>query len=141
MARVTVDDVKEIFETNMGEGPMNAFITSAAVMVNNGPALVAITPALSEDELFELERWIAAHLAAIRDPIALRQKIGDSDAWHFPAAVTTAWSRGLGLTPYGQQALLIDRTGFLANAGKAKGSFRAAPRENSSSFTDGLTTE
>jgi len=138
-ARVTVQDVKDIFDTNMDDSFVEAFIRSASIIVNNCPATVAISPALSEDELFELERWVSAHLAAIRDPVSLRSKIGDAEAWHFPAAVTTAWAKGLSLTPYGQQALAIDRTGFLANSGKARASYRVSPRENSINFTEVLT--
>lgn len=134
--RVTVDEVKEIFDTAMTNGQITAFITVANLLVTN---VVEIVGLLAADELKEVERWLAAHFACIRDPVSLRSKIGDAESWNFPAAVTTAWGRSLNLTVYGQQAVAMDRTGSLAKLGLIKASFRAAPRENSDHFTDGLT--
>lgn len=138
MARVTYEEVREIFDTTLGPDKLTACITAATNLVDHITAADA-TPAMSTAELKEVERWLAAHFGCIQDPISLRSKIGDSDAWHFPAAVTTAWGKNLNLTPYGQQAVAMDRTGFLANLGLMKGKFRASPRENSDRFTDNLT--
>ena len=138
MARVTVEEIQEIFDTDLKADQITAFISVANILVTNTCA-TSTAPTLGTDELKEIERWLAAHFACIRDPISLRAKIGDAEAWHFPAAVTTAWGKGLNQTVYGQNAIAIDRTGRLAGLGRMKGSFRAAPRENSSSFTDNLT--
>lgn|SRR3990167_6565106 len=138
--RVTVEEVKEIFSTTISADKISACITTANQVVTNGPATSASpNPVLTADELKECERWLAAHFANIQDPIALREKIGDSDAWNFPASVTVAWGRGLSLTPYGQMAIAIDRTGKLASLGLRKASFRAAPREDSDAYTENLT--
>lgn len=138
MARVTYDEVKEIFDTDMPADQITAFITAANLLVTNTCATSTV-PALSAAELKEIERWLAAHFADIRDPVGLRIKIGDAEQWSFPAAVTTAWGKGLNLTPYGQMAIAIDRSGKLAALGLRKGSFRASPREDSDSFTENLT--
>lgn len=136
MPRVIDAEVKEIFDTQIDTSP---FILAATNLVTNVVVAADCDPALDTAELKEIERWLAAHFACLRDPIALRSKIGDSEAWLFPAAVTTAWSKGLGLTPYGQTAMVIDRSGALAAMGQKKASFRAAPRESSDNFTEDLT--
>ena len=138
MARVTFEEVQEIFDTDLKADQITAFISVANLLVTNTCA-TSTAPTLGTDELKEIERWLAAHFACIRDPISLRAKIGDAEAWHFPAAVTTAWGKGLNLTPYGQMAIAIDRTHRLASLGNQKGSFRAAPREDGSNFTENLT--
>lgn len=134
LCRVTVSEVTDIYDTNMDSDKIQRFIQSAHVLVNSTLA----SSGLAADVLKEIELWISAHFIYMRDPQALRSKIGDSEAWHFPASVTTAFARGLNLTPYGQQALVFDTTGSLASLGKQKGKFRAAPRENSGDFTSGL---
>ena len=140
MARVTVAEVKEVIQTDLTDAQITAMIAVANLIVTNGPATsTKPNPALSASELKEIERWLAAHFVCIRDPVSLREKIGDADTWTFPAAVTTAWGKGLLLTVYGSQAVAMDRSGKLANLGLMKGSFRAAPRENSGNFTEGLT--
>ena len=140
MARVTAAGVELIFSTTLTDAQLDAFINTATILVDVVAQNAAdCDPDLSASELVEIERWLAAHFASIRDPVSLRSKIGDAEAWHFPAAVTTAWGKALNLTPYGQMAVALDRTGTLANLGKQRASFRAAPRENSENFTDGLT--
>lgn len=138
--RVTGDEVKEIFDTTLTATQLAPFITAANLLTTNVPG-ASTNPVLAAEELKEIERWIAAHFACIRDPISLRERLGDAESWAFPASVTTAWGMGLKLTAYGQQAIAMDRTGTLAKLGLMRGSFRAAPRENSSNFTDGLTTD
>ena len=135
--RVTVQEVKEIFSTTMEDDSISAFIGAANTLVNNTSALAS--PALDATTLKEIEKYVAAHFCCLRDPISLRVKVGESESWSWPASVTVAWSRGLGLTPYGQAALLLDTSGELSNLGQKRGSFRASPRENSSNFTSDLT--
>src|SRR6185295_20398887 len=103
MARITVDDLRDIFDTDIEYAKLLTFIQTAHVLVNQ---VVEPKGVLDSDGLFQVELWLAAHFASIKDPIALRSKIGDSEAWLFPAAVTTAWGTGLKLTPYGQMALV-----------------------------------
>ncbi len=137
MSRVSTDDVRDIFDTTLEDNSILAMISVADSIVSNGPAL-ATNVALTTTELKEIERWLAAHFCCIMDPISLQEKIGDSMARKFPETVTTAWGPGLKLTVYGQQALMMDRSGTLASMGKMKATFRAAPREDSEKFTRGL---
>ena len=137
--RVTVEEVQEIFNTTLKYDQISACITAANLLTTNVPA-ASTNPSLDAATLKEIERWLAAHFCCINDPVALRVKIGDSESWNFPASVTTAWGQGLRLTVYGQNAIALDITGELSKLGLMKGSFRAAPRENSSRFTRNLTT-
>jgi len=136
MARITVDDLRDIFDTDIEYAKLLTFIQTAHVLVNQ---VVEPKGVLDSDGLFQVELWLAAHFASIKDPIALRSKIGDSEAWLFPAAVTTAWGTGLKLTPYGQMALVMDTSGGLIDLGLRKASFRVAPREDSDNYTPRLT--
>lgn len=137
MPRVTYEEVKEIIETDISADQITAMITAANAVITNGPA-ASTAPALTTAELKELERWVAAHLVCMRDPRTIRSKVGDAEAWFAPN-VTTAWGKYLNFTWYGQQAIMMDRTGKLAAMGQRRATFRAAPREDSDNFTSNLT--
>ena len=119
----------------MSDGQLEAFLLTADTVVTNNLG----STDLSTEELKQIEKYLAAHFACMRDPIPLRSKVGDSEQVSFPLSVTTAFGQGLRITPYGQQVLAIDRSGVLAKLGLLKGSFRASPRENSDNFEEGLT--
>src|SRR3990167_4972254 len=107
MARVTADEILELFGTTAKRDQITAAIIIANLMVTNGPA-TSTSPALSAAELKEIERLVACHFCYLRDPAALRAKIGDSEQWSFAASVTTAWGQGLRQTVYGQAAIAVD---------------------------------
>ena len=112
--RVTVNEVKVIFETNLNADNIEAFIRSANVIVNDnlvGEGVAAAT-------LKEIERWLAAHLAAQMDPVAGSEKIGDAQVKYLLAISTSKDGLGINNTPYGQQVRLLDPTGILAGLGK-----------------------
>ena len=140
MARVTVNEVHEVVDTELEYDQVTACIAAANVIVSRTCA-ASTNPSLTAAELKEIERWLAAHFVCIRDPRELRSSLHDAEAWFFPAAVTTAWGKGLNLTPYGQQAIALDFSGQLANLSKQRASFRVSPRENSNAFTEGQTTD
>jgi len=113
--RVTVDDIKLIFETDLNADNIEAFIRSANVVVNDnlvGEGVAAAT-------LKEIERWLAAHLAAQMDPVAGAEKIGDAEIKYLLAISMSKDGLGLNNTPYGQQVRLLDPTGILAGLGRA----------------------
>jgi len=107
-ARVTEDEVKEILNTSL---TLTAFITAANLIVTDklGPE------GLSDDQLKEIERWLAAHFAAIRERQPQQEGIGDAQATYYGGS-----DLGLDFTPYGQQVKILDPTGILANIGKRK---------------------
>jgi hypothetical protein len=138
MSRVTVEEVKEVFDTTLAPDKITACISTANVVVTAGPA-TSTNPTLSSAELAEIEKYLAAHFCSLQDPVSLRTKIGDADTTHFPLTITTAWGRGYNLTPYGQTAIALDRTGLLAATSLRRGKFRASPREDSDAYTSNLT--
>lgn len=109
MARVTDAEVKEIFDTDIAD--TTPFITVANILVTD----VLGSESLSTTLLKEIERWLAAHFASMRDPRIQREKLGDADVtYHGKSAM------GLDGTPYGQQAKLLDTSGKLESIGKMK---------------------
>lgn len=103
MARVSDADVKTILDTDIDTTP---FINMAAVIVDEDLA----SSGLSETRLTEIERCLAAHFACSLDPRLTSEKIGDANN-----AYQTAKGQGLHMTAYGEQALMLDSTGTLAN--------------------------
>jgi len=112
-ARVTDSEVKQIIETSIDVGP---FIQAANLVVTDQLA----SANLGDDFLKEIERWLSAHLVAIRERQAKSEKTDD-------ASVTYFGKDGLGLdsTPYGQQVKVLDVSGTLALLGKKKVEFTA----------------
>lgn len=108
MARVTADQVTAIIELPSGVD-VSAFIAAATVVVNR---IALADTALGDDDLLEIERWLAAHFAAIRYQRTTKEKVGDAeDNYATPAASLV----GLLSTRYGQQARNLDPTGVLAD--------------------------
>jgi len=54
--------------------------------------------------------------------MASKEKVGEAEVTY-----TGKWGELLKSTPYGQMVLLLDTTGKIANAGKAKASMYAIP--------------
>lgn len=63
----------------------------------------------SGEQLEQIERWLAAHFYAIRDPRASDEKAGTVSQ-----TIESKVDLGLNVTRYGQMALRIDRAGGLA---------------------------
>jgi hypothetical protein len=100
MAKISVDDVKAIIETDLTDTDIQAYVDDAYDV---------ITSIFSNDKPV-LQRWLAAHLIATS-----RERQIDKGAAG-PASATYAGQTGMGLasTTYGQQALALDPTGKLA---------------------------
>jgi hypothetical protein len=65
--------------------------------------------ALTVDRLTIIETWLSAHFVAIRDPRYQAETMGAASATYINSP-----GPNLALTPYGQQAMLLDSTGNLA---------------------------
>jgi hypothetical protein len=104
MARVTDAEVKTIFDTSIDTTP---FITTANLIVteNLGEA------SLSDDRLKQIELYLSAHLACLRDPRVSQEKIGDASNTHEGKT-----GMGLDRTSYGQMVRMLDSTGLLADS-------------------------
>lgn len=111
--RCTATEVKEIIDTALIESQISPFITAANLTVT----AMLTESGLSVTQLKEIERWLAAHFVAIRDPRISRERTGEAEATYHGKS-----DMGLDHTPYGQQVKLLDTTGALANLGKRKAS-------------------
>lgn len=113
MSRCTGAEVKEILDTALTESEIAPFITAANLIVTD----MLSSSALSTAMLKEIERWLAAHFVAIRDPRISREKTEEAEATYHGKS-----DMGLNHTPYGQQVKVLDTTGTMANLGKRKAS-------------------
>ncbi|KKN42006.1 hypothetical protein LCGC14_0717660 [marine sediment metagenome] len=109
MARVTNAQVKGIIVTTIDTEP---FIRSANVFVTNKLTNQGLSDAL----LTEIELWLAAHFVAIREGKITDETMGDAKV----AFERAKMGKGLEATSYGQQALVLDSTGILAQSGKKR---------------------
>ena len=110
-ARVEADEVKEIFETDLSDGQVNAFINTAHLLV----AEEISNQGLSEDRLTEIEKYLAAHFSSLRDPRVSRETTGG-----YSYDVQGRTDLGLDATLYGQQVKLLDKSGRLSAASMPK---------------------
>jgi hypothetical protein len=108
--RVNANEVREIFDTDLQDENLDAFILGANLLVTD--LLTGV--GYSADLLKEIERWLAAHFAAHMDPVSEDEKIGDGKNKYMLG------KRGMGLegTPYGAQVKLLDYLGIIGEAGK-----------------------
>jgi len=112
MARTTEAEIKKIISTTLTNEQVTPFLISANLLVTD----VLSGEGYSAELLREIERWLAAHFLAVRDPQITEEKIGDARARY-------QGKTGLGLehTSYGQQAMVLDHHGLLASISRGKG--------------------
>lgn len=109
MARVTVDEVKEIIDTSLTDAQITAFITAANALVSESVTSTAI----GTDQKKEIERWVTAHLiASTREQQLIEAKAGSASA-KFQGQTGMMFKS----TFYGQNALLLDSSNALARLG------------------------
>lgn len=100
---------------NINMPDLQQFIDTATVMVAGISAYGtrrATDPAISTAELEIIERWLSAHMYAIQDPTyRSRQTLAASGVFD---GTTDMY---LEATRYGQQALALDRSGYLRTIG------------------------
>lgn len=99
--RVNDAGVKTILQTTIDT---TAFCTTAHVLVDK----LLPTGTLNEDQLMEIERFLAAHFACLFDARETAVQIGnDNSSFEGKTDMGLKWSR------YGQQAIMLDTTGTL----------------------------
>jgi hypothetical protein len=108
MAEIVDSDVTAIIEVDATITDLSPFITAAAQITDEWCS------GLTDAQLKEVQRWLAAHFVAIRDTRAASEKAGS-------VSVNYQYKLGLNfaVTMYGQQAMMLDITGGLARANKA----------------------
>jgi hypothetical protein len=120
--RVTTEEVLEIMDSDVviSSTQATAMIRAASLMIDK---IFADDSDVTAEELIELERWLSAHMiASTLARMASKEKVGEAEVTY-----TGKWGELLKSTPYGQMVLLLDTTGKIANAGKAKASMYAIP--------------
>ena len=108
-ARVSVDDVRDVFDTTLTDEQLHAFINMASRLVDAN----LVGEGLSDEILFDIELLLAAHFSALRDPRMQSENIAGE--WSFKTQGETKMQ--LDATFYGQQAKLLDTTGTLDRIG------------------------
>lgn len=122
MARTSTSSVKNIFNTDLTDSQLQEFIDDASALVDS----YLSGQGLSTSLLTRIEKYLAAHLASVRDPLTVREQVGDANAtFEARARSVGVGTRGLSLTFYGQQALSMDTTGRLQNVGKQRAFVKA----------------
>ncbi len=115
-ARVSVSDVKAIFDTDLIDSEISVAITMANTLISaHGLAAAGVTEAV----LTEIERLLAAHFCALKDPRTSKEAISGEVSASYQGQTKT----GLKSTFYGQNAILLDYSGILATI--AEGAKRA----------------
>lgn len=105
--RVSADDLKKIFDTELTDEQLYSFINTAHQLVES----TLLSTSLGSDMLTEIELWLSAHFASIRDQRPSEESIGQEYRVKYQGQT----GQGLQSTTYGQTALALDYTGSLAN--------------------------
>lgn len=109
--RVRNEEVKAIIDTSLED--VTPFIAGANALVDQ---VLGTDTDLSTAQLKEIERWLAAHFVAIRDPQARSEKIGEASI-SYQVGIA---GEGLKATSWGQQVLALDTSGKFLAVGKKK---------------------
>lgn len=119
MARVTVDEVKTIYNTNLTDDVLSDIIDIA----NNLVTEILGASGLSSTRLKNIERYLSAHFAAFREPergMVAAEWVASEAKIEF----SSDFGRALDATHFGQQAAMLDTTGKLRAAGQKRATFR-----------------
>lgn len=115
MARVSEGEVKRIIDTALTYDQVTPFLRAA----NNLVTSTLADEGYGAEDLRQIEAWLAAHFVAVRDPRVKQEKIGDANV-HYDGETGS----GLASTRYGQQVLLLEYKGILAQMDKQSGGRR-----------------
>ena len=129
-ASVTVDEVREIYVTDLTDPQLANFINMAYQIVNQ----LGITTNVAM-----LELLLSAHFATMFDGVAKSESVAGE--W----SITYAFQGGEGLmsSPYGQQALALDSTGLLRKQGLKRAAISVTSEYDThgSTYLQGLTSD
>lgn len=122
MARVTIDDVLDIMDSDIviSSSQGTAMITAASLIIDK---VFENDVDATEEHLTELERWLTAHMiASTLSRMAEKEKVGQAEITYMGK-----WGEMLKSTPYGQVLLTLDTSGKLGKVGKRGVSMYAIP--------------
>lgn len=111
--RVTDEQVKELIPSNVD---INIFIDIATNYVDD----LLVGQGLSASRLTDIELYLSAHFVALTEEggTVIQTRVGATSTQY--AAIRSKNLKGLGLTRFGQTALILDTTGLLQKADKEK---------------------
>ncbi len=109
MPRVVPEDVTAIRATTLDPMP---FILTATVLVDTYLAAAGLPATL----LTEIERFLAAHFMELSEPQVTQKRLGDTSV----TLDRMKLGEGLRGTRFGQQVLLLDTSGTLAQVAGMK---------------------
>lgn len=118
--RASAAEVKEIIDTALSEAAVGPFLTVANLLVDRVEAAITSAgwEAYSAALLKEIERWLAAHFVAVRDPRISMSVVGAGQTrYHGQSKIR------LDHTPYGQQVMLLDHYGVLSQMSESQRPF------------------
>lgn len=105
MARATIDDVLSIADfEGLTASELQVFIDDASAHVTE-----KLGSNTTEANLKIVEKWLAAHLASMKEQRISKSRIGDTE-FTYEGAFSES---GLNSTRYGQMAIALDPTGRL----------------------------
>lgn len=107
--RIEADSVQEVFNTNLTDAQVNAFINMAHRFVDAN----LLDEGLAAGTLVDIELMLSCHFCALNDPRMKSENVAGE--WSFSVQGVTGIS--LDATFYGQQAKLLDPTGKLDELG------------------------
>jgi len=112
--RVSAAEVREIVDVDSSISDLTPFIEMATLIVDEELDDSGIGH--TDARLKQIELLLAAHFVCIRDPRVGNEKAG-------PVGASYQYKLGLGLqvTTYGQQAMMMDSSGKLAEMNNKKG--------------------
>jgi len=107
MTLVSPAEVKQIIDTDLSDDIVNTFIESADALVSE---VLGDDDTITDDHRKSIELWLSAHfIAATREQQIQKAGAGGADVVY--QGVT---GKGLESTYYGQQVLILDTTGKIA---------------------------
>jgi len=112
MTTVTPGEVREVIKTELTDENIEGLLSTATVMV----APIVVTDKVKS----EIKKYLAAHLAAIKDrtTTVAEERIGDASVTY--GSILTQGrepTSDLKSTHWGQTAILLDTTGYLFKLG------------------------
>lgn len=132
MARTTEEEVRKIIDTDSGIG-ITPFLDVANVLTDQVSA-EDDNGLLNDSLLLQIEKWLAAHFYAIRDPQYASKRTEKAEA-----IFQGKTEMGLDSTYWGQMAKRLDVTGYLASLDTSKRASLAwlgLPPSEQTAYTD-----
>lgn len=119
MARVTTSDVRDIMTDSVAsDKDITPHIDVANLMVTEDLG----EQGLSDARLLQIEKWLSAHFVTIDVEKGGLNRIRTGEASEGYSAPSRL-GKGLEMTRYGQQVMMLDTTGILRSHGRIKSRF------------------